>query len=50
MHQNDKAKEGSLFTLLRISGVARAFQGGRIAHPTQNVKENEQNLRKINKN
>ena len=33
------------------SSVARAFPGGRLAHPeSQNEEENEQNLRKYNKN
>ena len=33
------------------SGVARAFSGGRLAHPEgQNEEENEQSLRKNKKN
>ena len=36
-----------LFHLNICSGVVRAFQGGRAAHPEdQNEEENEENLRK----
>ena len=36
---------------LTVSGVARAFRGGRVAHPEdQNEEENEENLRKNERN
>ena len=42
------AYDAVLFT---ISGVARAFPGGRVAHPEdQNEEENEENLRKNERN
>ena len=46
-----KAYKASLISLLKRSGVARAFQGGRVAHPEdQNEEENEENLRKNERN
>ena len=38
-------------SLCTSSGVARAFRGGRLAHPEgQNEEENDKNLRKSKKN
>ena len=38
-------------SFVRGSGVARAFPGGRVAHPeSQNEEENEKHLRKSKKN
>ena len=43
-------KNGTLFSF-EISGVARAFPGGQLAHPEgQNKEENEKRLRKSKKN
>ena len=42
---------GSRDYRLTTSGVARAFPGGRVAHPEgQNEEENEKSLRKHKKN
>ena len=39
-----------LVDILKLSGVARTFPGGRVAHPEgQNEEENEQSLRKHKK-
>ena len=40
-----------IVVIVIISGVARAFPGGRVAHPEgQNEEENEKSLRKSKKN
>ena len=51
VHHLEKSEQNVTYCSKRYSSVARAFPGGRVAHPEgQNEEENEETLRKNTSN